>query len=391
MNRDTRKTLTYINRGKLCFGCGACVAACPKACIVMEPDSEGFSYPRIDFSACVKCGNCIRKCPVNSTVEANGEPEFFSVRHRDVGVRKASTSGGAFTALSDVVLAHDGVVTGAVWGENFKVRHGIAADARGRDAMRYSKYVQSDSTGIFKPVADALRSGWQVLFSGTPCQVAALYSFLGDKPENLFTVDFICHGAPSPRVFQSYLRYLEEQRNGSKVVAVRFRDQHLGCVPMRMGVDFADGSVYSADCDHDLYFRLFLSGVANRQCCAHCPYTHVRRGSDVTIADNWRFQAFAPEWDDNTGVSALLVNTCKGRALFDEAGDALEIRACRLEDVDQYYLHRPGGVHPDRALFFRALRRRGFAAAAVDFTRPRPLLRRLRSRLLKILGVGGRA
>ncbi len=369
MNGDTGKTLAYINRGRLCFGCGACAAACPKSCITMIADGEGFPYPKIDFSACVKCGACIRKCPVNAPAADNGEPEYFSVRHREERVRRASTSGGAFTALSDAVLAQGGVAAGAVWGDDFKVHHELAADARGRDAMRYSKYVQSDSTGIFKAVAEALHSERQVLFSGTPCQVAALYSFLGGRPDGLFTVDFICHGVPSPQVLQGYLHYLEE-RYGAPATAVRFRDQRLGCVPMRMGVDFADGSRYSADCDHDLYFRLFLSGIANRRCCAQCPYTRVRRDSDLTIADNWRFRAFAPEWDDNTGVSTLLVNTERGRALLDRASASLEIRSCRLEDVDQHYLHRPGGKHPDRELFFRALRRRDFATAAADFTGP---------------------
>ena len=388
MDREMTKTLAYINGGKICFGCGACVSACPNACITLKSDVEGFSYPAIDFSACVKCGACIRKCPVNAPAADNGEPEFFSVRHGDIAVRSASTTGGAFTALSDAVLARGGVVAGAVWTSGFKVMHVLAADACGRDAMRYSKYVQSDSSAIFKPVAEALNSGRRVLFSGTPCQVAAMYSFLGGRPGGLFTVDFICHGVPSPQVLHGYLRYLEE-RHGSAVAAVRFRDQRLGCVPMRMGIDFADGSTYSADCDHDLYFRLFLSGIANRSCCARCPYTRVRRDSDLTIADNWRFKAFAPEWDDNTGVSALLVNTRKGRALLDEAGGALEIRKCRLADIDQHYLHRPGGEHPDRELFFRALRRRGFASAAADFTGPRPLLRRLRSRFLKILRAAG--
>ena len=388
MKNGIGKTLAYINGGKLCFGCGACAAACPKNCIAMVADEEGFSYPRIDFSVCVGCGTCIRKCPVNSRAADNGEPEYLSVRHREEPVRRASTSGGAFTALSDAVLTRGGTVAGAVWTSGFKVAHALAADASGRYAMRYSKYVQSDSLAIFKPIADALKSGRRVLFSGTPCQVAAVYSFFGGRPEGLFTVDFICHGVPSPQVLQGYLRYLEE-RHGSSATAVRFRDQRLGCVPMRMGVDFADGSTYSADCDHDLYFRLFLSGIANRPCCAKCPFTRVRRGSDLTIADNWRFRAFAPEWDDNTGVSALLVNTPEGRALLDEAGGALEIRTCRLEDIDQHYLHQPGGKHPDRELFFRALRRRGFAAAAADFTGPRPLLRRLRSRFLKILRAAG--
>ena len=389
---DLGRSLKYINGARRCFGCGACAAVCPKSAIRMATDAEGFLYPRIDFETCVKCGACRRGCPVNSENAApDADPEFFSLRHRDAAVRRASTSCGAFTVLSDAVLGHGGAVAGAVWGDGFQVRHAVAFDAAGRDAMRGSKYVQSDTTQVFSEVKKLLASGREVLFSGTPCQVAALCSFLGKRPEKLTTVDFICHGAPSPLAFRAYLRHLEQLR-GAKVTSFRSRDQKLGCVPMRCGADFADGTSYLEDCERDPYFKLFLSGILNRPCCAECPYTQVRRGSDLTIADNWRFAAFSPEWDDNTGVSTLLVNTPRGAELLDMAANAAEMKKCTLADVDQHYLHRPGGTHPDRHLYFRALARRGFAAAAADDTRPRPLARRLRSRFMKILRAvfGGR-
>lgn len=381
---EIRRSLRYINGGIRCFGCGACAAACPKSAIAMERDAEGFLYPRIDPEICVKCGACVRACPVNASgPAAERDPEFFSLRHRDPAVRRASTSGGAFTALSDAMLARGGAVAGAVLTPEFEVRHKLAYDAAGRDAMRGSKYLPSDASGVLCEVKALLASGREVLFSGTPCQVAALLAFLGGPHEKLVTVDFICHGVPSLPVFREYLRDLEARR-GAKVTGVRFRDQSRGCVPMRIGADFADGGGYLEDCEHDPYFRLFLSGIINRPCCGKCPFTRVRRGSDLTIADNWRFAAFAPEWDDNTGVSTLLVNTPRGAELLRDAAGSVEMKRCTLADIDQHYLHRSGGVHPDRGLFFRALRRRGFARAAADFTGPRPLARRLRSRLLKI-------
>ena len=381
-------TLAFINGARACFGCGACAAACPKQALRMTPDGDGFAFPEIVFSKCVECGKCRRTCPVNAgPAPRNCDPEFYSVRHKERAIREKSTSGGAFTALSDAVLARGGAVAGAVWTQDFQVRHAVALDPAGRDAMRGSKYVQSDTSSVFPEVKKLLDSGREVLFSGTPCQVAALNAFLGESGgmEGLVTVDFICHGAPSPKVFQACLRELSAKQ-GSAVRQVRCRDGKLGCVPMRIGVDFADGSTYLEDCEHDPYFRLFLSGIINRLACAACPYTCVRRSSDLTIADNWRFASFAPEWDDNTGVSTLLVNTSRGAALLQDASDALEIRKCTLKDIDQHYLHRPGGLHPDRDLFFRALAKRGFAAAAADFTRPRPLWRKIRSRLLKLLG-----
>ena len=243
--------------------------------------------------------------------------------------------------------------------------------------------MQSDVSPVLGEIKKLLDSGREVLFTGTPCQVAALRAFLGGDRELLTTVDFICHGVPSPLVFEGYLRHLEA-RHGAKATAVRFRDQSQGCVPMRIGVDFADDQSYLGDCDNDLFFKIFLSGISNRPCCTECPYTRVRRTSDLTIADNWRFAAFAPDWDDNTGVSTLLVNTPRGAQLLLAAEEAAELEPCTLEDIDQHYLHAPGGVHPDRRLFFKALARRGFEYAAAEFTGPRPLSRRLRSRLVKI-------
>lgn len=381
----SERTLRHINGAHRCFGCGGCAAACPKSAIRMERDAEGFDYPRIDFSVCVKCGACSRVCPANASDELpETEPKFLSIRHRDAAVRRASTSGGAFTLLSDAMLARGGAVAGAVLTPGFQVRHAVAFDASGRDAMRGSKYLQSDASPVFGEIKKLLASGREVLFTGTPCQAAALRAFLGGGDrERLTTVDFICHGVPSPLVFDGYLRYLEG-RHGAKAVAVRFRDQSRGCVPMRIGIDFADGQSYLGECGADLFFKIFLSGISNRPCCTECPYTRVRRSSDLTIADNWRFAAFVPEWDDNTGVSTLLVNTPRGARLLLEAGEAAELRECTLEDIDQHYLHAPGGEHPDRKLFFRALARNGFESAAAEFTGPRPLSRRLRSRMVKI-------
>lgn len=380
-----RQTLEYINGARRCFGCGACAAACKKSAVKMELNPEGFLFPQIDSTLCVKCGACRRACPVNAPDQAAAsDPEFFVVRHRKPEVRQESTSGGAFSAFSDAVLARGGMVAGAVWTPDFSVRHTIAATAAERDPMRCSKYVQSDCSGVWAEVKRLLTDGREVLFTGTPCQVAALYAFLGNRPDNLTTVDFICHGTPSPAVFKDYLNGLAA-KHGSEIVQVRSRDPRAGYVPMKIGVDFADGTRYSEDCDHDPYFKLFLSGIMNRRSCCECPYTRVRRGSDLTIADNWRFPSFAPEWDDNTGVSTLLVNTPHGAELLQAAKEILEVKPCTLKDVDQHYLHQPGGEHPDRTLFFRCWRKHGFAYAAKDFLRPRPLHRKLRSRLLKIL------
>ena len=170
-----RQTLQYINGARRCFGCGACAAACRKSALKMEPDGEGFLFPQMDLTLCVKCGACRRACPVNAPDQAAGsDPEFFVVRHRKPEVRQESTSGGAFSAFSDAVLARGGMVAGAVWTPDFSVRHVLAGTPAERDPMRCSKYVQSDCSAVWTEVRRLLADGREVLFTGTPCQVAVL-------------------------------------------------------------------------------------------------------------------------------------------------------------------------------------------------------------------------
>ena len=381
------KTLKYINGETRCFGCGACAAACPQNCIRMKPDAEGFLFPAIDFSACFGCRRCIRVCPANALPPSAPVPEkteFYLVRRRtEPSGREDGASGGVFTALSNVILNRGGAVAGAVWTADFSVLHSIAYDAEGRDAMCGAKYVQSDSSQVFEAAAELLREERPLLFTGTPCQTAALRSFLGRNPGHLVTVDFLCSGAPSPLVFREYRRNLAAT-HGAELTAIRFRPTDSG-TRIEVGADFSDGPPYRNECGGDPYCRLLLSHMIDRPSCTDCPYAGAGRETDLTIAAGRHCRNLPAEPPPPAGTSLVLVHTAHGRALLRDAERDLEIRPFTPLESDRGLLFVSGKPHPDRKLFFRALRRRGFAAAAEAYTGPRTAMRKRRSGTLPVL------
>lgn len=213
-----------------CCGCTACASICAHDAITMEPDALGFLYPKVDESKCVECGLCEKVCQFNDNYDRSlnlEQPIAYAARHKDISEVMRSRSGAAFVAISDYILEQGGVVYGAGYKDHFRVAHKRATTKEERDEFRGSKYVQSDLTGIFRQVKEDLRNGLTVLFSGTPCQTSGLNAYVGKKlRENLYLVDIVCHGVPSPYIWRDYLAYLE-RKHGSKITYVNFRDKEL--------------------------------------------------------------------------------------------------------------------------------------------------------------------
>lgn len=291
------------------------------------------------------------------------QPKTYVVRHKDEAVREASRSGGIFTALSDPVLGEKGVVYGCALTEDLKAVHIRAERKEDRDRMRGSKYVQSELGDTFRNVRSDLQAGRTVLFSGTPCQVAGLKGYLGSACENLYCVDIACHGVPSPKVWAAYLRW-QEQRNGAKIVAADFRNKRdFGWRGHRETLVFDNGKRV-----HSRVFRDLLYGHAVlRPSCYECPYKSVRRPGDVTIADYWGIGKAAPAFDDDRGVSLVLVNTEAGQRLFQAAQGDVEWQQTRLEDSMQPSLEAPFPKPGDRDRFWRDFSGKPFGYAAKKY------------------------
>ena len=352
-----------------CCGCSACVAVCPHGAIQMQPDKLGFSYPVVDDSKCVDCGLCDKVCAfaqdVASVTEVpeDTQVEVMAARHRNPDILAQSQSGGAFTAVADLVLNEGGVVYGAAFDVNHLVRHIRVSDQEGLAALRGSKYVQSDLTGIFIQVKSDLADGLKVLFTGTPCQVAGLKSYIPERLQaGLLTVDFICHGVPSPAVWKDYVRYMSRHGN---IVKACFRDKSEGGWKIhKESFVYENGKKRTGE----TYRILFYKNIMLRHSCAVCPYDVANHKSDVTIADFWGVDEIAPALDGNAGTSMVICNTARGQELLDKASENMTTAPVVL-DYDfmsrrNPNLIRPAKIYKDRMKFEEEYAAKGFLSVA---------------------------
>lgn len=312
-----------------CCGCGACKQACPKNAITMIEDEKGFLYPSVNTNLCVRCGLCDKVCGFTvNYAKFDKKPRIFAVKHKDDAVREASTSGGVFTALTDAVLAQGGVIYGAQYDDVFRVFHSRATDYAKRNCFRGSKYVQSDTENTYQQAKNDLQQGKKVLYSGTPCQIAGLCTFLGKTYDNLITVDVLCHGVPSPKLWREFLCIIEKKAK-ARISSVNFRDKSQGWSNSGRLV-FSYKERNANIWGENSYNTLFLKNIILRDSCYACQFRSYTRPSDITIADFWGIKINAPKFHDEKGVSLVMINTIKGQRLFDEISEQIisEERSC---------------------------------------------------------------
>lgn len=349
-----------------CCGCAVCESVCPVKAISMTEDSEGFTYSRIDQELCIDCGACRAVCAFGFGQLKNSndyEQKVYAVKHESHDVRMNSSSGGAFTALSDSILESGGVVYGACLTDDLNVQHKRADTASARDLLRGSKYVQSNMRQIVLAVRDDLEKGLKVLYSGTPCQVDGLRAYLCRSKvnqNNLVTVDFVCHGVPNQNMFNEFINYVEKKRK-RKIDNYCFRPKNRGWGHTELAV-YSDGTKEQGTALLDVYRTLFHSKYMLRPCCHHCRYASLARVSDVTIADFWGIEDFHPEFADSFGVSALLLNSSKGETLFMDAAVNLADKLCTLDEFakKQRNVRAPSPLPPLRAQFWHDYYTKGF-------------------------------
>lgn len=330
-----------------CCGCGACAAKCPKACIEMVPDAAGFLRPEVDLDACVGCYGCDAVCPAIGKRPEDATSSVYWAKSRDKDERLASSSGGIFAVLAHGVLADGGVVAGASWGPGCKsVRHVLVEDELGLESVMRSKYVQS-SVGreVYEGVRGALRGGRRVLFAGTACQIAGMSAYLGKlaDSEAFLSVDVICHGTPSPLLWERWVEHKERVARAA-LYAVNMRSKTTGWLSFSASYTYAQGAEKdsalastalqgdSAIFHDDWYMKAFLSNACLRPSCHDCP---VKRscGSDITLGDFWGIQSAHPEVDFDGGVSAVICNTSRGVAAFEAVSAFIDGGESSVEKV----------------------------------------------------------
>lgn len=306
-----------------CSGCSACYNICPKGAIVMQEDTEGFLYPFVDNSKCINCELCVKVCPIkkeNKKVVSN--IPAIACKNKEEKIREESSSGGVFTALCELVINQGGVVFGAIYDENLNVKHSYVENIYECNKFRGSKYVQSSIGDAFKKVKEFLVQGRLVMFSGTPCQVAGLYSYLGKEYDNLILIDLVCHGAPSPKVFRKYIKSLENKEQ-CKVRDISFRNKKNGWKKFTFKVTY-DNRISSEIAFDNIYMKGFLSDLYLRPSCYKCNFKKNITYADLTLADYWGVDVIHPEFDDDRGTSLVLINSAKGKKYINDIVDKLE-------------------------------------------------------------------
>lgn len=323
--------MIQISKKKDCCGCEGCYNVCPIKCISMEYDEEGFRFPSVDKEKCIKCNLCENVCPIINKSTKNVEYiKGYAAMNTNDTARLKSSSGGVFSLLAQEIIDLGGIVVGVSMSPDCKVAQHIIVDSKENlELLLGSKYLQSNVGNSYQKIKNELNDEKIVLFSGTPCQVAALHSYLGKEYENLICIDLICHGVPSPGLWEKNVEYIE-----NKIKAV-LKNVNFRCKKEQINSEY--GVLYQNICykpkDEDLYFRMFMKEYSLRLSCYDCKFKGISRISDITLGDFWGINDFCPDMDDGKGVSLVVIQSTKGEELFNRIKHHLKIKKVNIEKV----------------------------------------------------------
>lgn len=390
-----RGTIELVPDASNCSGCGACVLSCPKGAIAMQPAPNGVVYPVIERAVCVECGQCVQQCTYRRQPELQKPQTAFAAVAGDAELVRKSASGGMFAALAKSWMANGGLIAGAVLdcSQGVKVYHILTDRLEDLERLQGSKYVQSDAWRCFGDVRNALNAGRQVLFSGTPCQVAAMKALTGNH-EGLTTIDLICHGVPSAKMLEDYFDILNHRFHG-KIDTFQFRDKTMNrrfsaSFDVRYGKKRRRYYLRS----HELsFYKYFLAGANYRENCYSCPYARLERVSDLTIGDYWGIDKrhgadiAAGRMPKAADWSCVLVNTDKGRRLLDAHAQQILLYPSRPEWVaeENHQLQHPTVRPEGRAELMKRYEQGGYRAVEAAFIQERGGWLKYHFRLVKAL------
>lgn len=344
-----------VSDKSFCCGCSACYDVCSKSAITMIEDKEGFEYPVIDKDKCIDCGLCTKVCPTKNKKNNQSLLEAYAAYNTDENIRLKSSSGGVFTLLAEDVLNNQGVVYGAAFDKNFEVQHIRVESVEGLERLRGSKYVQSKLDGIYNLCKKDLEMGKQVLFTGTPCQVFALKSFLRKDYDNLVCMDIICHGVPSRMVWRKYLEYRVNFAK-SKIEQIAFRLKNEGWKQYAIKFTFANSTAYCQNFQDDIFMRGFLRDLYLRPSCYNCQFKTKERVSDITVADFWGIDKIYPEWDDDKGMTLLIVHSSTGKKVLEKIEPKLFLKSVNIDEAIKFNtsMVKSIAINKNRESFFKS-------------------------------------
>lgn len=370
---------------KDCVGCNACVQRCPKHCISMREDEQGFLYPKVDLDFCIQCNLCEKVCPVINQAESRKPLETLAAKNPDDVVRMTSSSGGIFYALAEKIIEEGGVVFGARFNNQWDVIHDYAETLEGVKAFQGSKYVQSRIGETFSQAEQFLKAGRKLIFTGTPCQIAALRLFLRKEYSNLLAVDVACHSVPSPKVWKNYIN----SKKDISFDSINFRDKTNGWLNYGFSLSDKNNCVFYQKSSENVYMRGFLNDLYSRPSCAACPAKAGKSGSDITLADFWGIWDVKPDFDSHTGASAVIVNSSKGMIAIRQLS-SINFEKVNYEDIIRYNsaLIKPAKFPKQRIEFWQKFEHKGIDCIApiVQSMQPSFFTRLLRY-TLRMLGL----
>lgn len=355
--------MVTITKKSNCCGCGVCETVCPKNCIVFCEDDYGFRYPKINEDKCVKCNACEEVCPILNPAQKNvSDNRMFACASRDADSKLQSSSGGIFYLLASFVLSKDGVVFGVALADN--CRSSVFKCVKTKEELipvLGSKYVQARTENVYKIVKQEVLRGVPVLFSGTPCHVAALRNYLKKSYENLYLVDISCHGVPSEKTWNRYLDCREEKNKG-RVIYASFRSKESGWENFSIATDFDNGSHHSMIFTEDSYGKAFTKRLLFRPSCEHCKFKGLNRWSDITLADFWGISEVTDRFNDDQGTSLFIVHSDKGETLMQSIDDSASVINVTQEQGTRRnpYLFRSVIPHSNKKAFFEAVDKEDF-------------------------------
>ncbi len=353
-----------------CCGCGACVNICPKSALAYSCDVNGFIYPVIDNTLCVNCGKCLKVCPAFINTKKIYRKAYAAVA-ADKNVRLRSSSGGIFSVISGYILQQGGVVYGCIMDEHFKVKHIRVDDDNQLPLLRRSKYVQSDMSSTYKMILSDLKNGKAVLFVGTPCQVSAVNNYTSNHPL-LLTIDIVCHGVPSQKIFDDYLSFLQSKEG--EIESFEFRTKRIVNNGMNWFFSYKLKEKQRKTIKNwpqDVFTYLYMMSYINRESCYHCQYTTKDRVGDFTLCDYWKWEKYHFAFDKNSTVSGIICNSQKAEDILKNVIDELQIEETDYNNIIKHNscLENPVDIPDNRDEVLNTIRKNGFSLIDREYRR----------------------